>query len=1157
MNIKLLKIVFLSVIFLNITVDISHKILLQNIAFKIFDGSQQIVLISIINILILIPFLFLFSFSGYISDKYDKKDILVYGAISSFVLSIFMIFAYMYSSFDMAMIGLLLLGVQSAIYSPAKFGIIISLYNKNNLAIGNSYVQAISIIAILMTMSIFSFLFESIYVANSYSSITSEDILLNKFLNLTYIISIIALIEMCLSIFILKRLNTNFKYDNSNKTFEIKEYIKGKLLLKNLKYINKDKTILLCVIGLSFFWAICQGLVVIFPAYAKEYLYIQDVFIINTIIGSCGVGIAIGSYFYSTISKNYIEISTIVIGAIGMSAILYMILSVSSTSLLILAFLLFGFFGGLFIVPLNSLIQFNSNINTLGTVLAGNNWYQSFFMLIMLLVTTLISFYNISTYSMICILVFIALIGTIYTIIKLPRSCIYFFIKFIVGLKYKLNVKGLHNIPSSKGTLLLGNHISYIDWAIIQMSMPRNIHFVMDKKIYEKWYLNWILKFFNIIPISSRSTKNSIEQIAKRLDTGHIVVLFPEGCITRNGQLNEIKKGFEKIINQTTKDICINTFYIRGLWESMFSRANKKFKKSKDSTNIEISFSKPISKEQATSTYIKKSIVDLSVKSWEDYTNTYKSIPHAIFNKLKKIKSQTILQDSNNIKLSGYKFLTMSVIFKNILKKYISPKENVGLLLPTIIPTTLINTSILMLGKKAINLNYTCDISSLINSIKKANIKKIITSRKFIQKLENKGVDLNSIIKDNETLYIEDIFEKISKIKTILTLINIILLPTKILQKLYINKININQTAFIMFSSGSENTPKGIELSHKNILGNIAQMSCVLNIKEDDTIMASLPLFHAFGITVTTFLPLIEGIKTIIHPDPKDGLNISRLINQHKITILFGTSSFFRLYIINKKIHPLMLDSLRYIVSGAEKLSIKIRDEFKNRFGKNIMEGYGATETSPVASCNLTDIITATHELQIGNKLSTVGMSLPGTSIKITDPNTFEELKPNEEGMVLISGVQVMKGYLNDEEKTSSVIKYINNQRYYITGDKGRVDEDGFLTIVDRYSRFVKLAGEMISLTSIENRLSTIIDENIEYITISTKDDKKGEKIILLLSNITKLQLDNLKKSIIKKFDNKLMIPSQYHIIDDIPKLGSGKKDYNKAKQLYNIISSI
>ena len=1150
-NLTLIKIAFLFVVFCNAFVDVTHKVLLQNIAFKVFDGSTQVVWISIINSLIIIPFILLFTLSGFLSDKYDKKNILVYGAVSSFLLSILMIISYLSGNFYFAMGSLVLLAIQSAVYSPAKFGIIIDIYGRKNLASGNAFLQAISMMAILFSIASASIVFEIFYNNNNLQTLTTKEELLSAILPLTYYIVPFAFLEMLVSFLFLKNINTSYN-KNKDLTLNKKELFQGKLLQNNMKILTSNNAIFLSVIGLSVFWGISQSTMAVFPSFAKMYLGISDVSIINGVIGASGIGIAIGSIMYSKISKYYIEVGTIPLAAFGMALTLYISTLVASPILLAIIFLFFGFFGGMFIVPLNALIQFNAKKKVLGTILAGNNWFHSVSMFLMLGMTTIVSYYGFDPLKTIYLILLITLIGTMYTIYQLPQSLILLFLKTIVGMKYKLEVNGITNIPQTGGVLLLGNHISWIDWAVVLMAVPKEVRFVMDKTIYSKWYIKWIFRMFNAIPISNASSKTTIKIIAKQLDEGNIVVIFPEGSITRNGHLGEFKKGFEKILELTNTDVKVVPFYIRGLWESMFSRANQKFKKSNRTNSVTISFARYMKKENANIISVKKQIINLSTKSWQEHIKNLKPLNETIFNRLKELKNNMIFTDSTGLELSGHKFLTASIVFKNLLKKQIE-NQNVGILLPSSTAGAFINYSVLLMGKTAVNLNYTSQIETLKYCISKAQIKSIITSRKFIEKLELRGIDLKEAFEDVELIYLEDLRQNISKAKSLSVFLSVKILPSFLSKLIYLTKTKKDDTVLILFSSGSEGTPKGIELSGDNILGNAQQIANIINVNDEDIILGSLPLFHAFGIVVTTYLPLIEGIRCVAHPDPTDGLAIAKLISSYKVTIMCGTSTFFRLYTKNQKIHSLMFESLRLVVSGAEKLREDVRIEFKKRFAKDILEGFGTTETSPVATCNLPDVLSPDFSIQKGQKAGTVGMAIPGTTIKVVDPVTFKELKVNEEGMILISGIQVMKSYLDDEDRTKKALKVINAKTYYITGDKGKLDEDGFLTIVDRYSRFAKIGGEMISLGAIEELISKFIestDNLIDFLVTSLEDEKKGEKIILLISNANKEFIQELKEKILQNFDNKLMIPSEIKIVEEIPKLGSGKKDFAKAKYL-------
>ncbi len=401
---------------------------------------------------------------------------------------------------------------------------------------------------------------------------------------------------------------------------------------------------------------------------------------------------------------------------------------------------------------------------------------------------------------------------------------------------------------------------------------------------------------------------------------------------------------------------------------------------------------------------------------------------------------------------------------------------------------------------------------------------------------------------------LEQIKAQMSKTATLWKFALVKLLPASMLQLLYITPRAPEETAAILFSSGSEGTPKGIELSHRNMMGNIKQTTTLINPTDEDVMLGTLPIFHSFGLTVTTLLPLVEGIPVVCHPDPTDGFGIGKMAARYEATMLFATATFFRLYTRNRKLHPLMFQHLRMVIAGAEKLPTEIREAFRAKFGKEIYEGYGATETTPVASVNIPDILMLdSFKPQVGNKAGTVGLPLPGSSFRIVDPESYEELPTGEDGMILIGGTQIMKGYIGDAEKTASVIQEIDGIRWYVTGDKGHLDADGFLTIVDRYSRFAKVAGEMVSLGLVEREISTILGENDQIAVAALPDEKKGEKLVLLLEG--EMEMEKLQTLIKELGMNPLFVPSEYYKVDELPKLGTGKADFKGAKRVAKELS--
>ena len=548
-------------------------------------------------------------------------------------------------------------------------------------------------------------------------------------------------------------------------------------------------------------------------------------------------------------------------------------------------------------------------------------------------------------------------------------------------------------------------------------------------------------------------------------------------------------------------------------------------------------------------------VFDLSISAWQQHVDNLPSIPHAWVRSVKRQGSEMAIADTQADPLSATQLLAACIAFSKRIKS-ISHEQNVGILLPTSTGGVIANMATLLAGKTVVNLNYTASNMAIKSAIEQSDIATVYTSRLFLSRLSKKNIDPSDALVNSNVVYMEDIKEGINKAELLRHWLTVKFLPSFLLRLLFCRVTKPTQTAAILFSSGSEGAPKGIMLSHRNIMANLKQISDVLNTQDEDVVMASLPLFHAFGLTVTQFMPLIEGLPMVCQPDPTDAFTTAKAVAKYRATIMFGTSTFLRLYTKNRKVHPLMFESLRIVVAGAEKLNEQVRTDFLLKFNKIILEGYGATETTPVASVNLPDSLDLDYwQIQAGGKRGTVGMPLPGTSFKIIDPDTEQELATGEDGMIIIGGTQVMQGYLKNPEKTAEVIREIEGQRWYITGDKGRVDKDGFLTIVDRYSRFAKIGGEMIGLAEIEEKIKTIItdhniavDEEFELLATTISDDKKGETIVLLVTSAIELSI--VKPAMIAAACTPLSIPSRCVLVDSIPKLGSGKTDFSKAKSL-------
>ena len=1124
---------YILIIFLNAMTDLGHKIILQNTIFKAYEGSELIVLTAVVNALILLPFIFLFIPAGYISDKYEKTKVIEYASLLAIVITICILASYMMGWFWVAFGLTFVLAGQSAIYSPAKYGLIKELTGEDKLALGNAVVQAVTIVSILLGAVVYSVFFE--ILLQDRSIVPSE--ILTYIAPVGYLLIGASIVEFLLA----KRLAKRFK--NKEKAHQEEHIISIK---ENISLLKKDNEVWLSILGLSILWGIAQVLLAIFGEYLKSTLHITDTVTAQGLLAFTGVGIVFGSLFAGKVCKEYIEKGLVPLGALGIAVMLYLIPTLQSVEWLGATLLGFGFFAGFIIVPLNTIIQLNTSSLNLGKVLAGNNFMQNISMFSFLVLTASFGIFEISSQGLFSLLVGFALFLMFFSAKNLFKPFVRYLVKLIFGLRYKLTVEGLKNIPTNKGVLLLGNHVSFIDGIVLQMAYFKQLRFVIDRFYYEKWYFKPILDFIGAIPLSTKGSKHALSLVTEALNRGEIVVIFPEGHLSYNGNLDVFQRGFQMATKEAVNCVIV-PFYMRGLWEDKFSYASKKTK-SKNNRNLRVVFGK-VMHIHSSPTEVKQEVFNLSIKAWENYINTQPCLQKLWIKSAKQVGSSLCMADSTGVEVSGHRFMTGVFMMASKLKPKIKKSQNIGLLLPTSVGGSLGNMALISLGKTVVNLNYSSGTKSLLYAMELADIKEVVTSSKFIHKLKAKGFDLTDVLEGVEVIYLEDVKASMSKAKGLATLLMTKLLPTFLLSMLYVKKSNPNDTVAILFSSGSEGTPKGIELSHKNIIGNTMQVGSLLNPTSKDLMLGTLPIFHSFGFTVTTMMPLLGGLPVVCHPDPTDGVAIGKLSAQYKATILLATSTFLRLYTKNRRVMPLMFKDIRMVVAGAEKVAPEVRDAFTKKFNLIVYEGYGATETTPVACGNMEDMLMMDEwKIHRGQKVGSVGVPLPGTNFKIVDPETFKELALGEEGMVLIGGLQVMKGYLKNPTKTTEVIKEIDGIRWYVTGDKGKLDDDGFLTIVDRYSRFAKIGGEMVSLGLVESEIAKLLGEETQIAITAMPDEKKGEKLLLLLEGA--LHIDELKEKIKELKLNPLFVPSHFFKVDILPKLGTGKADFSGVKKL-------
>ena len=707
---------------------------------------------------------------------------------------------------------------------------------------------------------------------------------------------------------------------------------------------------------------------------------------------------------------------------------------------------------------------------------------------------------------------------------------------------YRFCLRGLENLPKKGPTLLVANHVSLIDAFFLLATVQRPIHFIMGTGYLKKPWVKLLSKFLKIIPISQYLPASKILKSLKRardlLDHGEIICIFPESQLGDKGTIEAFQRNIDLL--RRGKKIPIIPVYFDYVWGSIFSyeQGNYFAKLPKHFPyHITIAFGAALD-DGSTAGEIRQAIIQLGTETWIARRPQSKAIHHRFLQETKRNPFCTCLLDKGN-KLSRMEVLTGAIALAR--KLFNDQEKNVGILLPATIAAVLSNLAASLAGRVSVNLNFTTGQAQQQSAIDQAQLKTIITSREFAEKISLKLPEGIKII------YLEDIKPLIGRKEKLKCLLAGLLLPQRLLEKFCgaLAHPQGNDLLTVIFTSGSTGHPKGVMLSHFNVDSNVEGVAQVTPITgKHDRLLLCLPLFHSFGY-MTMWLGLSSNLELVMHPNPLDAQTIGELIHDYRVGIVFTTPTFLRSYM--RKIRPNQLRTVKCMLTGGEKLPRSLTEEFEHDFNIPVIEGYGATECSPVIASNTTHI----HSegiFQPGAKAGTVGQSIPGVSVRIVDPETYEELPQGWTGLLEVRGPNVMMGYLNEEELSATTIR----EGWYNTGDIACIDAEGYITITDRISRFSKIGGEMVPHGKVEEALHHAADATeLIFAVTGVPDKKKGEKLAVLhtcsIQEINPL-LDKLKEQGLPN----LFIPHPSHFIkvEALPILGNGKLDLKALKVL-------
>lgn len=710
----------------------------------------------------------------------------------------------------------------------------------------------------------------------------------------------------------------------------------------------------------------------------------------------------------------------------------------------------------------------------------------------------------------------------------------------IVRLFYRIEVLPSPRLPEG-GCIVLPNHLSWVDAVLLQVATPRPIRFIVDETIYQNRKIRPLLHLARAIPISAKRAKDGIRTAVNAIKKGEVVCIFPEGEISRAGSLLRIQKGFELIARES--DAQVVPVWLDEVWGSLFSfsqgRYFLKWPKRFPYT-VRIAYGLPMSSEEACSGSVRESLLDLGELCFQQRPALRGHLGRAAIEGLMRLPfSEALVDGMDGSSISRADLLAAGLALSVELRRKVA-EPRVAIVLPPGKGATIVNLAVVLSGKIPVNLNFTASRPSIEAALRIAGLKSVVTAASVKDRFPE-------FAWPEQVHFVEQIMPSL-KTRVILWRCSIGILPSSWIAALAKVPVSGDRAeAVTLFTSGSSGEPKGVVLSHRNLLGNVGQFSHALELKKGDSILACLPLFHSFGSTVNLWYPLIEGMRMVTFPSPLDAQKNSELIERHSVKLLCSTPTFLRGYL--RKVEPRQLRSLELVVTGAEKLPLDLAHAFQKRFGKTVLQGYGLTETSPVASVNLPDPPAPWPgaPVQTSNRSGAVGRLMPGMTARIRDPETGHKLSLHETGMLWLKGPNIFEMYLNDPLRTGEALQ----DGWLKTGDLGRFDADGFLFIEGRLSRFSKIAGEMVPHETLEASICKVLGvaEGDRPIAITgVPDEAKGEALILL--STIDVELPSLRTQLSVDGVPNLWIPRRVVRVSEIPHLPTGKLDLRRMQAI-------
>ena len=1105
--------------------DNLFKFLVVFTSIKSLSGEQQAFRVFLVAVVAALPFILFSMVAGCLASRFSKGRVITWTKILEIGIMILGVLALYTLDFSFMLVVILLMSVQSAIFSPAKYASLPELLPSKRLSWGNG----------IIGLGTFGGIIAGVTAAGVlYAKVLGEDRVWMGGVFLIFLAVVGAWISRSITRYPAaspgKRIQINFIGD----------------LIGNLKLVSKNRVLGLAMAGSVYFWllgALYQSTLIVYgdnfdPKLSADQMGYMQAFL--------AIGIGVGCGLAGYLSGNKVEYGLIPLGAFGLAACSIVLgifeFSFSGASA-VLTFL--GIAGGFFIVPINALIQHLPERKDKGSVLAANGWLSSAgVFLAALLFYILKGGVGVDAKVMFWIIGAVTVAGTIYAVCLVSDSLARFMLWALTHTFYRVRVLNRENFPERGGALLVSNHLSLADALFVIASTGRRIRFIMHRDQFNRWWVKPIARMLKVIPIAAdfgpKELIKSLKKASECIKKGEVVCIFAEGEISRiGGQTLPFRKGMELIMRKLEAPVI--PVHLDNVWGSIFSfqRGRAYWKMPR-----QIPYPVTVSYGEAMPSgslphEVRREVVELSSEAWDQRKGRLPTIGQAFVRTARRARGRMAFADSSGTELSYIKALIGALVLAKKLRKHWDGEKNVGILIPPSVGGALVNLAGILMGKAVVNLNYTLSEEGIRSCVEQCNISCVVTSEKVIRKLKiDPGVPM---------IALEEIAAETTRGEKIAAAAMAFLCPCKMLLRRLAGgrTITLDDTATIIFSSGSTGEPKGAMLSHYNIVSNMMQLNQAFNFKHDDRFLGVLPFFHSLGFTATLIGPSILGVGAAYHPLPTDTRSISKLIPHYKLTLLLATPTFLQLYLRGCK--PEQMETINLVVVGAEKLPQRLADAFKEKFGIQPLEAYGCTECSPGVAVNTPSLVDGEID-QSGNRPGTIGRALAGMSVRIVNPETGAGCGFDEAGLMWVKGPNIMQGYLGREDLTAEVI----DDGWYNTGDIAAINEDGFITITDRLSRFSKIGGEMVPHIKIEEVLHSVAELTEQSFAVTgLPDEKKGERLVVL-HTLEGQDLEKVIAGLAEETIPNLWKPKkdQFFKVAQLPYLGSGKLDLKGIKNI-------